>query len=41
MEVIRISEEQREWLDSKKEEFFNTTEVSYRVVLDEVMENDS
>jgi hypothetical protein len=41
MEVIRISEEQREWLDGKKEEFFNTTEVSYRVVLDKVMENDS
>jgi len=36
--VIRISDEQEEWLNEKKMEYFNTTEVSYRVLLDEMME---
>lgn len=40
MEVIRVSEEQRDWLDEKKMEYFNTTEVSYRVVIDELMDDD-
>lgn len=39
MEVIRISEDQRNWLDEKKLEYFNTTEVSYRVVVDKIIEN--
>lgn len=38
MEVIKISKEQRDWLDEKKLEYFNTTEVSYRVVIDEIMD---
>jgi len=36
--VIRISDEQKQWLDEKKLEYFNTTSVSYRAVLDKITE---
>lgn len=35
-EVIRISDEQKSWLNEKKEEYFNTTDVSFRAVLEKI-----
>lgn len=40
MPVIRVSEEQKEWLDEKKVEYFNTEDVAYRLALEKVMENE-
>lgn len=37
-EVIRISNEQKNWLDEKKIEYFNTDEVSYRSVIEKIRE---
>lgn len=34
--VIRVSDEQKKWLDKKKEEYFNTKNVSYRAVIEKI-----
>jgi hypothetical protein len=38
-EVIRISDDQRDWLDKKKLEYFNTEDVSYRAVIEKIKQN--
>lgn len=38
-DVIRISDEQMNWLDKKKQEYFNTDEVSYRAVMKKIKED--
>jgi len=38
-EVIRISDEQKNWLDKKKQEYFNTDDISYRAVLSKIKED--
>lgn len=37
--VIRISDDQEDWLEQKKIEYFNTTDVSYRAVIEQIKQD--